>query len=227
MPRGFAIWNPSTADAPQLVSPTPADKNFYGWHGMISSDGKRLASVDEHGKFRLWDVKTGRLKLDLSDFPACQVYLAWSPDDSAIAISSDDRVRLLDPETGQTIRNIETPSESSVVAWSPDGRLLAVAQGYLYRWSSQDKPDKKISLVDPAAGTIVRTLDSAVKNIDALAWSPDSRTLASTGTSKVWQLDDKVLARVVSNPVLPVSLWEVSSGKLKDQLSPPAPETTD
>lgn len=61
------------------------------------------------------------------------------------------------------------PAPITTLAYSPDGKLLAVG-GY-----------QAVRLLDPAAGRVVRTLSGPVDQVLALAWSPDGRWLAAAG----------------------------------------------
>lgn len=66
----------------------------------------------------------------------------------------------------------------TVVAFSPDGKTLALASG-----------DRTIWLWDAALGTHQQTLEGHVNSVNAVAFSPDGKTLASAsddGTIRLW-----------------------------------------
>ncbi|MEV4382728.1 pentapeptide repeat-containing protein, partial [Streptosporangium sp. NPDC049644] len=66
----------------------------------------------------------------------------------------------------------------NVVAWSPDGDVIAFA-GSCHR----------VHLWDPATGTHIRTLEGHTAGVNALAWSPDNTHLATGGrdrTIRIW-----------------------------------------
>lgn len=127
---------------------------------------------------------------------------ALSPDGHTLAISSQHALQFWDASSAQLLKSIEHLPGSSL-SWSPDGSLLAVGA-----------IDYRISLVDPASGSITRTLiaqpdadtfGSAGGVASLLEWSPDSRTLASVSTEGL------VMNSVYVDPI--VRLWEVSTGK--------------
>ncbi len=113
-PRTVVHWKPAQSNIPDAVVET--SKKFFGWHGMLNAPGNRFALVDEHGRFRLWDVETRMLLIERDYKPCCQVYVAWPPDDSIVAISSGARVNLLDPQSGEVLRRISSPDDSSMIA---------------------------------------------------------------------------------------------------------------
>jgi dipeptidyl aminopeptidase/acylaminoacyl peptidase len=61
------------------------------------------------------------------------------------------------------------PAPVTALAFAPDGKLLA-AGGY-----------QAVRLLDPATGTVVRTLPGPSDQVLALAWSPDGKWLAAAG----------------------------------------------
>ncbi|MEK7328087.1 MAG: hypothetical protein AAB217_22825, partial [Chloroflexota bacterium] len=73
------------------------------------------------------------------------------------------------------------PDRAYVLAWSPDGTLLATA----------NTADFAVRVWDVTAQQVVATLTGHTDYVNALAWSPDGQLLASgssDGTVRLWQL---------------------------------------
>lgn len=89
-------------------------------------------------------------------------------------------------------------TDIGVARFSPDGRVLAIVFGRLTRQS------QKIVLWDVATGDHIRTLTGHTYSVESLAFSPDSRTLASgTGffdkTIRLWDIETGS-SRIVTDP---------------------------
>jgi WD40 repeat protein len=97
--------------------------------------------------------------------------IAISPDNKFLAVwtYTDNAIRVWDLTTGNQRLHVP-PGEQGrrhvQLAWSPDSRMLAVA-------------DLKIQLVEVATGRIRQELDGRQGSVWAIAFSPDGRLLAS------------------------------------------------
>jgi WD40 repeat protein len=144
--------------------------------GYFNADGGQRMRVSE---IKLWDVATGKVSATLRGHEDGVVFVAFSPDGKALAsggyrivLDKNDRkvineLKLWDLATGEERATFQGEPESSfstAFAYSPDGNLLALGS------------EKGITLWDAAGQANLIALDSnAVK---ALAFSPDSKTLA-------------------------------------------------
>jgi WD40 repeat protein len=93
----------------------------------VSPDGKRFASGGDSGELKVSSIPDGapvrELKLE-SRRPASIDSMSFSPDGSRLALSHDD-ARVVDLASGKDLWS-EDAGTSLQVAFSPDGKLLAV-----------------------------------------------------------------------------------------------------
>jgi len=158
-----------------------------------SSDGTQLAASiirgidDLHGEviLKIWDTATWKVvsRPTFSDLLINERILdiAWSPDGTKLAISTDiHRVLVLDLKSGKVISH-QTEYAGSVLemSWSPDGSRLVSTGDMAYslrRWRVKDDVS-------------VRLFDQRVSNPWKVAWSPDGERIASghvLGTVCLW-----------------------------------------
>jgi len=158
-------------------------------HGVqvmaASPDGKLLAAGGLDELIRLWDLTTGELLHTLSGHEEDITALAFSPDGEILASSGgyrDELLRLWEVKTGKLLRGIETDGGWQLdLAFSPDGEILASSDLH------------EVRLWDVATGALLETFQGYghYSSIDAVAFSPDGKTLvASSGAGVVrrWQL---------------------------------------
>ncbi|RDA88617.1 hypothetical protein CP532_5880 [Ophiocordyceps camponoti-leonardi (nom. inval.)] len=118
--------------------------------------------------------------------------LAFSPNGEHVALALlNRRIALWNITAGRIERFLDEqqPDLTGLMAYSPDGQLLASASARLCGGT--------IKLWDPARRTTLRTLTGHDDWIADLAFSPDSRTLASCSQEalKVWDVMTGVVIR--------------------------------
>jgi WD40 repeat protein len=97
---------------------------------VYSPDNSKLASFSEDGNVRMWDRATGAclqsLTFDTNDW---QASMAFSPDNSQLALAVDDVIRLLDINAGARVTTLSNaplmPSMS--ITYSLNGMQLMVS----------------------------------------------------------------------------------------------------
>ena len=108
--------------------------------------------------------------------------LAFSPDGKTIASTGMKHLLLWDAATGRPAKELTAAAAAqSYVAFSPDGRLLAVGGA-----------DKALRLWDVAAGKTVQKADYLPGVVTSLAWSQDGKSVAAAcgdGSAMVWDAD--------------------------------------
>lgn len=149
----------------------------------LSPDGRTLASGSDHDNMvRLWDIASGRERERLEGHSGEVLSVTFSPDGYTLASGSrDNTVRLWDIASGRTLLRLADDVEVSTVAFSPDGRTLASSGSW----------DSTVRLWDTASGRERARLAVADRAKDSLAFSPDSKTLATGAGEEVrlWDVE--------------------------------------
>jgi WD40 repeat protein len=200
----------------------------------FSPDGRTLAGGSGDGKVRLWNLAN-------PDHPQLSPPLAGpssgaQPPDSVTEVRfSPNGKTLAEAESGGTIRlwNLADParpvawgpaltepdSDTSALAFSPDGRTLAF---------DRDESIRLWNVSDPARPSVLgRPLTGHTDLVETLAFSPDGRTLASGSddhTVRLWDLDVRhaisLICTTTSNILTP-DQWRLYLPQLP--YNPPCP----
>jgi WD40 repeat protein len=171
---------------------------FHPTHGCIAT-----AAADQTA--RLWDVQSGR---EMSRIPHADKVadVAFSPDGTQIATACiDGYVRAWEIGTGKltlTIGTVELKgrdglqdmnlvlSQATALAYSPDGRRLAVGSG-----------TGKVSIYDAASGKEVVTTRGHTTSLHRIVFSPDGACFATGGydnTARIWDASTGCALAVLS-----------------------------
>ncbi|WP_244176933.1 WD40 repeat domain-containing protein [Streptomyces albus] len=132
--RTVRIWD--AASRAELTVLTGHERPV--WDVAWSPDGRRLASGSDDTSVRVWSLSPGTDPTLLTGHQAGVWALAWSPDGRRLAsVSEDCTARIWDVLAAQTVavdaravsaphQRLEFHEKLECVAWSPDGRRIAV-----------------------------------------------------------------------------------------------------
>jgi WD40 repeat protein len=155
-----------------------------GYWTALSPDGKRIAtSAPTHGTLVLRDLATGKqlLRKELATDEKAEVMgLCFSPEGKRLAVGGRGvPLRCLDPETGREIVRFgdQEVDYNSQLAWSPDGKRLAAAQG------------QAIRIWDVASGEEVVPSHGPLESVNAIAIAPDGKRLVTADGSWITAYD--------------------------------------
>jgi WD40 repeat protein/tRNA A-37 threonylcarbamoyl transferase component Bud32/tetratricopeptide (TPR) repeat protein len=171
----------------KLALPTGADGAV---HTVAFSRDGRLAWAAGDQAVRVHDVESGREVLHSKGHPSNYSSLAFSPDgERLVAGSADGLLRILCSRTGQEVVALDAGDWQLRVAFSPAGDRLAVAlgEGPVLVWQGEALPE-------------TRTVGTHARPVLALAFSPDSQSLATGSTSGAVQVWDVRSGRKTFEP---------------------------
>jgi RNA polymerase sigma factor (sigma-70 family) len=167
------VWDVATGKEQQQL-----DSHQWILRSMaLSPDGKTVAAGTVYSTIRLWNLATGReLFPDPPGHNSPVNAVAYSPDSKLLVSAGENRQAWLwDAATDKPVRQIRVASAQRV-AFSPDSRRLALLS------PGKSYPAKDIHVCDVATGKeLFRVPPSDVREVSALAFSPDGRTLVSAG----------------------------------------------
>jgi WD40 repeat protein len=164
----------------------------------ISPDGKLLASTGVDRQILVWEIATGKLRLQLKDQPARAAALAFSPDSATLASGGGDRiVRLWDSTTGALRKSLPGQSDwICTIAFSPDGSLIASGscdwgfhRGHDWpRPAARGQEQCEWRLLEIASGDEKQSWRGPGQLL-SLAFSPGGKALACGAGKGVWMHD--------------------------------------
>jgi WD40 domain-containing protein len=180
----------------------------------ISPDGSRGLSYDEYGIVNnfprfghsevmyagtLWDVPNNKV-INTFSFPYIDIY-AFSHDLGSVAYMEPMEITVLDIQSGINRGQIPFANCLGKLAFSPDGNILA---GYFRN---------VIYFCNPLTGKVTQTISVPTGFVSNIAFSPDSKFVASTGQTWGNYLDT---SQKNYDPF--VYIWDISDGSLVSTL---------
>jgi WD40 repeat protein/transcriptional regulator with XRE-family HTH domain len=203
--RRTRLWDAATGQ--ELAGPSGRLDAIRS--AVYSHDGRRIATASDFGQPKVYDAATGQLLLTLYGHLLTGWSVAYSPDDTRLATGSQEGpTTVWDAGTGQELLTLPgtyrtdfeifvlsssglgAPSNEKVagVAFSPDGTRL-VTNNYNPVVTVWSLPHTLSSSGAPAAGKALLTLSGHTDVVEAVAYSPDGRWIATgsrDGTARVW-----------------------------------------
>jgi WD40 repeat protein len=177
----------------------------------LTRDGKSFITGDDGGHVIVWDREPATI-VTRWRVKGWAYALALSPDKKQACVG--ERVplvfdsgrhaglKLWDATAGTVAKDLSADFKGfhmSAAAYSPDGKLLAVARG-----GEADGTNGTVTLLDPASGKKLKALTPGHLNgATDVAFHPDGKHLASAGRDTV------------------VRVWGVESGKLVSEVGKP------
>ena len=187
------------------ISPMQLKKNFT--HGeafnsiAYSPDGKLVASGNDNGSIKIWDVSTGKRIQKISGHQSEKIHTAaFQPDSAIITIGTKSEIQLWNVQTGDLVKTVPEPRYNVYsVKYSDDNQLIATGG-----------ESKKARLWDAQTGRFLGSFVGHENFIYSVDISPDSRILATAGGQKRRRPD--VPERY--NRDNSVCLWEIRLGEI-------------
>jgi WD40 repeat protein len=208
----------------------------------FAPDGKALATGDDAGVVRRWDLATGEALWTTPVRDKRVKVLVFTPDGKTVLAAVGKTVALLDAANGE-----ERKALRGLTAWvdglavSSDGKTLAVGsfvrEGFSDEGNQAERPGE-VLLWDLGADKELRRLKGHTGGIEALGFTPDGKVLATGGgfdkTVILWDVAASKERAVLKGHAEPIrslavtpdgaavasgdwsgtiKLWDVASGK--------------
>lgn len=162
----------------------------------ISPDGRYLVSGSHDKTVKLWNLSTGECLHTLRGHRKWIWSVAFSPQGHLVASGSEDNtVRLWDVHTGQGLKTLEGhthriwsiafSSVQPILASGSDDQTVRLWE--IDNTMTKPQPGSEVQL-QTLSGRCIRTLQGHTHQIWSIAFSPDRKTIASSGDEQIIRL---------------------------------------
>jgi len=176
----------------------------------FSPDSKLVAVGGDDGIARVWEMATGKLVVAWVGHQEMIASVVFSPDGKYLGVASTtmenqgasyrSEIKLWDLGLAKAGRRFKAGTEHyPALAFSPDGKLLAAAEGPVNLW-------------DVATGELKRVLTTERGKVLHVAFSRDGKTLAGGG-------GDWIAVGGGTQQIAQAWLWDAETGKLRRSFS--------
>ncbi len=221
-----------------LPNPKVTDASPVG-EIAFSPDGRFVAGAGLEGELIVWSVEDGE-KVAGDDLGNGVGSISFSPDGSLVAVASGDSVTVLEAESGDEVGTVAAARGADPV-WSPDGRWIAgvTTEGYPTVWDAktfeavETLPGHPATAVafSPDSRSLAATAETG--NVKLMLWAPEA--LGGSGEARDVAQAPALTSNVVFSPdgttlytasaEAGVAAWDVATGKPVGKLDqPPRPE---
>ncbi|MYF55252.1 hypothetical protein F4225_05705 [Candidatus Poribacteria bacterium] len=189
------IWDVTTGKRIQTIPGHPSKRI----HTAAFSTDSSTVTIGTKSELQIWNWQTGELDKTIPE-PRCDVYsVSYSQDKNLIATAgSSKKARIWDAQTGRFLGSFVGHKDNIyAVDFSPDGRLLATGGGQKRRrpeLKNGSDRDNSVCLWDIRRGELyligerLAAFTEHTDWVNAVAFSPDGKTLVSCGQDKTIQL---------------------------------------
>ena len=155
----------------------------------LSHQGDRVITGTEDGKAKIWSAETGGELLELNEHTDKIRSVAFSPDGTEMATTSDDcTVATCDSWTGQQRHVYRMSAEAWSVAYSPKGDYIAMGDN-----------GGRVRVCEARSGVFLAEFEGHSQPVNELQFLPDGRNLLSSsfsdGTVRLWSIRDTMRLR--------------------------------